>query len=79
VVIAYLAKQLGIASPSCLARYRERVETHHAHATEIERRHGYRDFHQQPRELLKASNPDFLTLSNITFRTISLSLTGALG
>jgi hypothetical protein len=47
-VIAYLAKQLGIASPSCLARYRERVETHHAHATEIERRHGYRDFHQQP-------------------------------
>ena len=48
VVIAYLAKQLGIASPSCLARYRERVETHHAHATEIERRHCYRDSHQQP-------------------------------
>ena len=48
VVIAHLAKQLGIAAPSCLARYRERAETHHAHATEIQRRHGYRDFHQQP-------------------------------
>ena len=48
VVIAHLAKQLGIEEPSCLARYRERVETHHAHATEIQRRHGYRDFHQQP-------------------------------
>jgi TnpA family transposase len=48
VVISYLAKQLGIAAPSCLARYRERAETHHAHATEIQRRHGYRDFHQQP-------------------------------
>jgi Domain of unknown function (DUF4158) len=48
VVIAHLAKQLGIAAPSCLARYRERVETHHAHPTEIQRRHGYRDFHQQP-------------------------------
>ena len=48
VVISYLAKQLGFAAPSCLARYRERAETHHAHATEIQRRHGYRDFHQQP-------------------------------
>lgn len=48
VVISYLAKQLGIAAPSCLARYRERAETHHAHAAEIQRRHGYRDFHQQP-------------------------------
>ena len=48
VVIAHLAKQLGIEEPSCLARYRERVETHHAHATEIQRRHEYRDFHQQP-------------------------------
>jgi hypothetical protein len=48
VVISYLANQLGIAAPSCLARYRERAETHHAHATEIQRRHGYRDFHQQP-------------------------------
>ena len=48
MVIAHLAKQLGIPAPSCLARYRERVETHHAHATEIQRRHGYRDFYQQP-------------------------------
>lgn len=48
VVIAHLAKQLAIEEPSCLARYRERVETHHAHATEIQRRHGYRDFRQQP-------------------------------
>jgi TnpA family transposase len=48
VVIAHLAKQLGIEEPSCLARYRERVETHHTHATEIQCRHGYRDFHQQP-------------------------------
>ena len=35
VVIACLAKQLGITAPSCLARYRERAQTHHAHATEI--------------------------------------------
>lgn len=28
VVINHLAKQLGIAAPSCLARYRERAETH---------------------------------------------------
>jgi len=48
VVISYLAKQLGFAAPSCLARYRERAGTHHAHAAEIQRRHGYRDFHQQP-------------------------------
>jgi Domain of unknown function (DUF4158) len=48
VVIAHLAKQLAIEEPSCLARYRERVETHHAYATEIQRRRGYRDFHQQP-------------------------------
>jgi TnpA family transposase len=48
VVIAHLAKQLGIAAPSCLARYRARAETHHAHAAEIQRRYGYRDFHQQP-------------------------------
>ena len=48
VVIAHLAKQLGIEAPSCPARYRERAETHHAHATEIQRGHGHRDFHQQP-------------------------------
>ena len=42
VVISYLAKQLGIAAPSCLARYWERAETHHAHATESQRRHSYR-------------------------------------
>ena len=48
VVIAHLAKQLGIVAPSCPARYRERAETHHAHATEIQHGHGHRDFHQQP-------------------------------
>jgi hypothetical protein len=48
VVIAHVAKQLAIEEPSYLTRYRERVETHHAHATQIQRRHGYRDFHQQP-------------------------------
>jgi hypothetical protein len=29
-LIAHLARQLGIAAPSCLARYRGRAETHHA-------------------------------------------------
>ena len=48
VVIAHLAKQLDIAEPSCLLHYRERPVTRHEHATEIQRRHGYRDFHEQP-------------------------------
>jgi hypothetical protein len=43
-----LGQAARYCAPSCLARYRERVETHHAHATEIQRRHCYRDFHQQP-------------------------------
>jgi TnpA family transposase len=65
VVISYLAKQLGIAAPSCLARYREGAETHHAHATEIQRRHGYRDFHT--RAWVSAERPIALfNLFNLT-------------
>ena len=41
-------KQLDIAEPSCLLHYRERPVTRHEHATEIQRRHAYRDFHEQP-------------------------------
>ncbi len=48
VVIAHLAKQLDIAEPSCLLHYRERPVTRHEHATEIQRRHAYRNFHEQP-------------------------------
>jgi Domain of unknown function (DUF4158) len=48
VVIAHLAKQLDIAEPSCLLHYRERPVTRHEHATEIRRRHAYRNFHEQP-------------------------------
>ena len=48
VVIAHLAKQLDIAEPSCLLHYRERPVTRHEHAAEIQRRHNYRDSHEQP-------------------------------
>jgi hypothetical protein len=48
VVIAHLAKQLDIAEPSCLLHYRGRAVASHEHAPEIQRRHGYRDFHEQP-------------------------------
>jgi TnpA family transposase len=48
VVIAYLAKQLNTGEPACLLHYRERPVTRHQHSTEIQRRHGYQDFHEQP-------------------------------
>jgi len=44
---AYLALQLGIADPGCLARYGA-GETRWDHAAEIRRRYGYRDFGDQP-------------------------------
>ena len=44
-VVRYLAQQIGVEDPSCLARYLERDSTHREHAEEIQRRYGYEDFH----------------------------------
>ena len=44
VVLDYLAGQLGIADPSCVARYMERRTTRFEHAEEIKRARGLRDF-----------------------------------
>lgn len=46
--VAYVATQLGITDPGCLARYLDRVATHREHAGEIQQRYGYRDFSVQP-------------------------------
>jgi len=46
--VAYLAGQLDIADPTCLARYLDRPATHHEHTADIRRRFGYRDFSEQP-------------------------------
>ena len=47
-VIRHLAAQLQVSDPDCLSRYRERPGTHREHAGEIQLRHGYRDFTDQP-------------------------------
>src|SRR5262249_13080015 len=47
-VVALLRQQLGIADPTCRARYLDRLATHREHAGEIRRRYGYRDFTDQP-------------------------------
>jgi hypothetical protein len=47
-VVKHLAAQLSIADPSCLRQYLDRPATHREHAGEIQRRHGYRDFSDQP-------------------------------
>ena len=46
-VVAFVAAQLGI-DPACVAPYHERPATTTAHAEEIRRAYGYRDFHAQP-------------------------------
>ncbi len=43
-VVDYLAAQLGIADPSVIKRYPERVATPNAHAREIRRLYAYGDF-----------------------------------
>jgi hypothetical protein len=48
VVVKHVASQLHIANPNCLDRYRERPPTHLVHSREIRRRHGYRNFEDQP-------------------------------
>jgi TnpA family transposase len=48
VIVKHLATQLNIPDPNCLDQYRERLPTHRVHAQEIRRRHGYRDFEDQP-------------------------------
>jgi len=50
-VVAYLADQLKIADPSCLARYGQRRQTQDEHAIEIRRAYGYREFAATAAEL----------------------------
>jgi TnpA family transposase len=47
-VIAYLAKQLDISDPNCLAYYKTKNRAHWQHANEIRKQYGYRDFNDQP-------------------------------
>ena len=47
MVVNHLARQLS-TDPSCLPRYRQRFTTHHEHVREIQSRHGYREFQDQP-------------------------------
>jgi hypothetical protein len=51
VVLDYLAGQLGIADPSCVARYMERRTTRFKHAEEIMRARGLRNFTEVTRKL----------------------------
>jgi hypothetical protein len=46
-VVAHVARQLGIADPTCLRRYGA-GETHWDHVNEIKAAYGYRDFSDQP-------------------------------
>lgn len=48
VVASFLATQLSIEDPSCLARYAGRPATQSAHVQLIRERYGYRDFAEQP-------------------------------
>jgi hypothetical protein len=70
-VVAYTARQLGIADPGCLERYGGASETHWDHAAEIKRGYGYRNFGEPPeyfrlirwlytRAWLSAERPSFL-------------------
>jgi TnpA family transposase len=51
VVTKHLAAQLSIADPGCASQYLERPATHRDHAGEIQRRHRYTDFSDQPDHL----------------------------
>jgi hypothetical protein len=51
VVIKHLAAQLSIDDPASANQYLERPATHREHAGEIQRRHGYKDFSDQPGHL----------------------------
>ena len=42
--VDYIAKQIGVADPSCLKHYLDRRSTRFAHAAEIADQYGYRDF-----------------------------------
>lgn len=44
LVVEYLSAQLGIADPSIIKKYAERVATANAHAREIRQLYGYQDF-----------------------------------
>ena len=49
--VGFVAEQLGIAEPSCIAGYGQREPTQHEHAREIRRECGYREFASGETEL----------------------------
>ena len=51
VVTKHLAAQLSISDPACARQYLERPATHREHAGEIQGRHRYKDFSDQPDHL----------------------------
>ncbi|MEV4183632.1 DUF4158 domain-containing protein [Streptosporangium canum] len=51
VAVEYVAEQLGVADPSCIKHYRERLPTQHEHAREIRALLGYREFAAAEAEL----------------------------
>ncbi len=46
-VVEYLAEQLGIADPSCVKRYTERLKTAYEHAWEIRDAYKFRTFEDE--------------------------------
>lgn len=50
-VVGFVAEQLSIADPTCIAVYGKRGPTQHEHAREIRREYGYRDFASGETEL----------------------------
>ena len=49
--VGFVAEQLGIAEPSCIAAYGQREPTQHEHAREIRHECGYREFARGETEL----------------------------
>ncbi|MFI7454500.1 DUF4158 domain-containing protein [Nonomuraea sp. NPDC049714] len=51
VAVDYVAEQLGVADPSCIKHYAERLPTQHEHAREIRELLGLREFAEAEAEL----------------------------
>jgi hypothetical protein len=51
VVVEYVAEQLGVADPSCIKNYPDRLPTQHEHAREIRGLLGYREFAEAEAEV----------------------------
>src|ERR1035441_7854349 len=51
VAVEYVAEQVGVADPSCIKNYPERLPTQHEHAREIRGLLGYREFAEAEAEV----------------------------